>query len=128
MLQEGESQTTVNADFTSPEAHDWDSSIKMKAFNCPSCGAELIFEETTVASSCPYCGNTTVIASQFKGGRMPEYVIPFKIDKKGAIAGLKNYYKGKRFLPNVFSASLIAIADPSTYAHLASSKQICCVD
>lgn len=101
---EGESQTTVNADFASPEAHDWDSSIKMKAFNCPSCGAELIFEETTVASSCPYCGNTTVIASQFKGGRMPEYVIPFKIDKKGAIAGLKNYYKGKRFLPNVFSA------------------------
>ena len=101
---EVESQTTVNADFSSPDAHDWDSSIKMKAFNCPSCGAELIFEETTVASSCPYCGNTTVIASQFKGGRMPDYVIPFKIDKKGAIQGLKNYYKGKRFLPNVFSS------------------------
>ena len=26
---EGESQTTVNADFASPEAHDWDSSIKI---------------------------------------------------------------------------------------------------
>ena len=97
-------QSTIEGEFKEPEMKDWDSSLGMKSFNCPSCGAELICEPTTVASSCPYCGNPTIIASQFKGGKMPDYVIPFKIDKKGAIAGLKNYYKGKRFLPNVFSA------------------------
>lgn len=97
-------ESSVQSDFTSPQVNEWDSSTVMKSYNCPSCGAELICEETTVATSCPYCGNPTVIASQFKGGQMPEYVIPFKIDKKGAIQGLKNYYKGKIFLPNVFSA------------------------
>lgn len=101
---EEEVQSSVTGEFTAPETKDWDSSIGMKSFNCPSCGAELICEPTTVASSCPYCGNPTIIASQFKGGKMPDFVIPFKIDKKGAIAGLKNYYKGKKFLPNVFSA------------------------
>ncbi|MBR3952581.1 MAG: hypothetical protein IKJ82_03070, partial [Oscillospiraceae bacterium] len=33
----------------------------MKTYSCPSCGAELICDATTAATSCPYCGNPTVI-------------------------------------------------------------------
>ena len=29
----------------------------MKSYSCPSCGAELICDATTAATSCPYCGN-----------------------------------------------------------------------
>ena len=37
---------------------DWgEDAAKMRAYNCPSCGAELICEETTAATACPYCGN-----------------------------------------------------------------------
>ena len=39
----------------------------MKVYNCPSCGAELICDSTTAATSCPYCGNPTVIPGQFSG-------------------------------------------------------------
>ena len=83
----------------------WDAAeaAGMKAYNCPSCGAELICDATTAATSCPYCGNPTVVPGQFTGGLKPELVIPFKLDKEAAVAALKQYYKGKKFLPRAFS-------------------------
>ncbi len=76
----------------------------MKAYNCPSCGAELICDETTAATSCPYCGNPTVVPGQFAGGLKPDYIIPFKLDKKAAVQALKKHYKGKKLLPKAFTA------------------------
>ena len=75
----------------------------LRAYNCPSCGAELICDETTAATSCPYCGNPTVVPGQLTGSLKPDYVIPFKLEKKDAVAALKKYYKGKRFLPKAFT-------------------------
>ena len=83
----------------------WDSqeTAGMKSYNCPSCGAELICDATTAATSCPYCGNPTIVPGQFTGGLKPELVIPFKLDKKAAVDALKKYYRGKKFLPKTFS-------------------------
>ena len=39
---------------------------------------------------------------QFSGALKPDYVIPFKLDKKAAKQALQNHYKGKKFLPKVF--------------------------
>ena len=75
----------------------------MRAYNCPSCGAELICDETTAATSCPYCGNPAVVPSQFHGQQKPDYIIPFKLNKEAAIAALKNFYKGKKLLPRAFT-------------------------
>ena len=75
----------------------------MKAYSCPSCGAEIVCDATTAATSCVYCGNPTVVPGQFSGGLKPDYVIPFKLDKEAAVAALKNYYKGKKLLPKAFS-------------------------
>ena len=74
----------------------------MKTYSCPSCGAELICDATTAATSCPYCGNPTVIPGQFTGGLKPDLVIPFKLNKERAVKALENYYKGKVFLPKAF--------------------------
>ena len=76
----------------------------MRGYLCPSCAAEIICDETTVATACPYCGNPTVVPGQFAGGLKPDYVIPFKLDKNAALAALKVYYKGKKFLPKSFAA------------------------
>ena len=75
----------------------------LKVYSCPSCGAELFCDETTAAASCPYCGNPTVVPSQFHGQKKPDYVLPFKLDKAAAIAALKNYYRGKKLLPRAFT-------------------------
>ena len=72
-------------------------------YSCPSCGAQLFCDETTAATSCPYCGNNQVLHTQFKGGKMPQKIIPFKLEKQAAVNALKNHYKGKKLLPNVFS-------------------------
>lgn len=74
----------------------------MRVYNCPSCCAELICEETTAATSCPYCGNPTVVPGKFSGMLKPDYVIPFKLKKEDAIAALKKHYEGRPFLPAVF--------------------------
>ena len=94
---------------TSASASAQDSSgwgkdaAKMRAYNCTSCGAELICDETTAATSCPYCGNNTIIPGTFAGTQRPEWVIPFKSEKKDAVNALKSYYKGKVLLPGSFS-------------------------
>ena len=88
---------------TSDINDDWGKDAAgMKSYNCPSCGAELICDETTAATSCPYCGNPTVVPGQFSGVLKPDYVIPFKLDKKAAKAGLMRHLRGKRLLPKVF--------------------------
>lgn len=76
----------------------------MKAYNCPSCGAQLICDATTAATSCPYCGNPTVVPGQFAGTLKPDFVIPFKVSREDAIQRLKQHYKGKVFLPKSFSS------------------------
>lgn len=74
----------------------------MRVYGCPSCRAELMCDETTAATSCPYCGNPTVIPGQLGGSLRPEFVLPFRLEKRAAEQALKKYYKGKKFLPNAF--------------------------
>ena len=89
---------------SAPKDDEADWAAGLRAYNCPSCGAELFCEETTAATSCPYCGNPTVVPSQFHGLLRPDYVLPFKLDKAAAMEALTRYYKGKRLLPKAFSA------------------------
>ena len=89
---------------TSSLSSDWGADANgMKAYNCPSCGAELICDASTAATSCPYCGNPTVVPGQFSGALKPDFVLPFKLSKEDAVAALKNHYKGKPLLPKAFT-------------------------
>ena len=82
---------------------DWGADANgMRTYNCPSCCAELICDETTAVTACPYCGNPSVVPGQLSGVLKPDFVIPFKVTKEKAIAALKEHYKGRPFLPNAF--------------------------
>lgn len=74
----------------------------MRVYTCNSCGGEIVAEDTTSATECPFCGNPVVMTGQVTGSLKPDIVIPFKVDKKSAIAALQNHYKGKVLLPKVF--------------------------
>ncbi len=74
----------------------------IRAYVCNSCGGEVIGDDQTAATTCPYCGNPVVMMEQFSGSLKPDLVIPFQLDKKAAIAALKKHYEGKRLLPKVF--------------------------
>lgn len=87
-----------------PEETGWgDDGDNLQMYQCPTCGAELICEKTTAATSCPYCGNPTVVPGQLSGGRKPEFVLPFKIGRDEVVKALHKHY-GKRnfYLPKPF--------------------------
>lgn len=75
----------------------------LRVYTCQSCGGEIVGDETTAATSCPFCGNPVVMMGQFSGALKPDYVIPFKLDKKAALEALKQHYGGKRLLPKIFT-------------------------
>lgn len=75
---------------------------RMRSYVCRSCGGEIACDENTAATSCPFCGNPVVMMGQFSGALKPDYVVPFKVDKKTAKAALKEHYEGKRLLPKAF--------------------------
>lgn len=74
----------------------------MRVYTCSSCGGEIVGDENTGATECPFCGNPVVMTGQFSGSLRPDLVIPFKLDKKAAIEALKKHYFGKKLLPKVF--------------------------
>ena len=74
----------------------------LRSYVCKSCGGEIVGDANTAATSCPFCGNPVVMMGQLSGSLKPDYVIPFKLDKKAAKAALQKHYSGKRLLPKVF--------------------------
>jgi len=95
------------------EKVDWSSESSVRAWeaselndltmgSCPSCGAELVGDKNTVAMVCPWCGNAQIVSRRLTGLLKPNYVIPFKLEKKAATEALKNFYQGKRLLPDSF--------------------------
>lgn len=74
----------------------------MKVYVCNSCGGEIVADENTGASECPYCGNPIVMKGNFEGDLKPDYIIPFKISKDQAKEAYLNHLKGKKLLPKIF--------------------------
>lgn len=74
----------------------------LRTYICQSCGGEIVTDETTAATSCPYCDNAVVMAGQVSGTLRPDCIVPFKLDKKAAEAALKKHLSGKILLPKVF--------------------------
>lgn len=94
-----------------PENMEWDVHDKTAAeaeleglnvYHCDSCGAEIIADENTSATICPFCESPVILKGRLSGVLKPDYVIPFKYDKEATKDALKNFLKTKLFLPNVF--------------------------
>ena len=75
---------------------------QLRTYSCPSCGGEVLGDETIAATSCPYCDNSVIIPAQFSGDLKPDIVLPFKLDKEAAKTALKRHMEGKRFVPKIF--------------------------
>lgn len=75
----------------------------LRAYHCPSCGAELLCDANTAATTCVYCGNPSIVPGRLSGSLKPDLVIPFQLTKKNAEDRLKKFTKGKPLLPKAFS-------------------------
>lgn len=96
--------SVVDTEWKSMGTGQWqdEETAGMRVYSCASCGGEIIADETTGASVCPFCGNRVVMKGQFSGDLRPDCIIPFKLDKKAAKQAYQKHISGKKFLPKVF--------------------------
>ncbi len=74
-------------------------------FTCPSCGGQLLTDDHTAATFCPYCDNPTILPGRLSGGIRPDAVIPFQTSKDDAKKAFLELCKGKPLLPKDFTAA-----------------------
>lgn len=97
--QEEEAQETAREtpDQKAPEEDD-----RMMVYSCPSCGAEIVADETTASSFCYYCHNPVVLSGRLSGEYRPDFVLPFVMDKGRAETVFKEWIGRKRYVPRDF--------------------------
>lgn len=74
----------------------------LNVYHCESCGGEIVADENTSATTCPYCEAPVLLKGRLTGALKPDYVIPFIHDKEACKTALSNFLKKKLFLPKVF--------------------------
>ncbi len=75
----------------------------LQAFQCPSCGGEILSDVTTAATFCPYCDNPTILPARLSGSIRPDGLIPFQKTNEDAKAAFLSLCKGKPLLPKEFT-------------------------
>ncbi len=104
--QDLKTETADRMEWEENPAGEWEAgeADNLRVYSCHSCGGEVVTDETTAATHCPFCGNPIVMTGQLAGDLRPDCVIPFKLDKEAAKRALTNHMKGKRLLPKVFAS------------------------
>lgn len=76
----------------------------LQSFICPACGGEILSDENTAATFCPFCENPAILMKRVSGGLKPDAVIPFQKGKEDAKAAFLQLCKGKPLLPKGFTS------------------------
>ena len=66
---------------------------------CDSCGAVLITDKNTSATTCSFCGSPALISRRLSKQFRPDYIIPFKITKEEAQEKFAEFARSKKYVP-----------------------------
>lgn len=80
----------------------WSEEDNATLFHCTSCGGEIICENETAATFCPYCDNPALVSSRLEGVFKPDVVLPFSVAREDAAKILTRFCKRKPLLPSSF--------------------------
>lgn len=96
-----------------PQSFDWEPVAEntwsdeeqqaIQGFQCPSCGGEIVTDQTTAATFCPFCGNPTIMPGRVSDSLKPDAVLPFQTSKEDAKNAFLKLCKGKPLLPKFFT-------------------------
>ncbi|WP_147535759.1 hypothetical protein [Bacillus marasmi] len=100
-----QSVTEASASSNTLQEQDQEFHEKAMGYSCESCGAEIVTDETTVATFCYYCHNPTIIPRRLEGEYRPEKVIPFKFNRDKATEIFKAWCKKKPLLSKKFTST-----------------------
>ena len=88
-------------DFSEAEnkaSRDW--GMEKRIIICESCGAETVYDASTVSGECPYCGSNQVMESGDESTMAPGGVCPFQIPEEDAKGRFSAWIKKKLFCPS----------------------------
>ena len=80
-----------------------DEQEAIQGFQCPSCGGQIISDQNTAATFCPYCSNPTILPERLSDTVRPDAVLPFQTTKEDAKNAFLKLCKGKVLLPRFFT-------------------------
>lgn len=83
-----------------------DGTVNAVTYQCPSCAAEVVADQSVVSTECPYCGNVMLVSGTAQQEDIPDYVLPFSIERRDAEARMRQHFDHKWYLPKAFHASL----------------------
>ena len=92
---------SIEHDYTSDNEISGDDR-KRHEIVCDSCGATMIADENTMSTMCPFCGSPALITRRMTREFKPDYIVPFKIDRKTAEINMRNWLKTRKMTPRGF--------------------------
>lgn len=117
-----EREAQYEQDKQAPEAAPDGSQV---VYRCPSCGSEIMTDETTVATHCYYCHSPVVLQGKLTSDMRPDSVLPFTIDKEKAVRSFMQWVKSKRFVPKgFFSQPEIETMSGVYYPHFVTECEV----
>ncbi len=73
-----------------------------REYHCDNCGAVLVTESNTAATTCGFCHSPMILSDRLSGNYAPAQAIPFKMDMKTAHEKFKKWCKSGIITPNNF--------------------------
>ena len=68
---------------------------------CSGCGAEVVINtKETMNARCHWCRSILSVNSQIENGAVPDYVLPFKLEKQDAQKNIEEFVKKRQFFAN----------------------------
>ena len=117
-------QYAAEAEQEKPETVPTESGEQV-IYNCPSCGSQIMTDETTVATQCYYCHNPVVLQGKLTNDMKPDSVLPFSISKEKAVETFLTWVKKKRFVPKgYFNEAEIKTMQGVYYPHFVSDLTV----
>ena len=103
-MEQASAEQPIEWDFSRDGAWADDEAAHLRSYSCPSCGAEIVVDDTTAATECVYCGNASIMPGAVRGDFRPDAVIPFKKSREDAENAYRQLIKGKKLLPRAFAS------------------------
>ena len=92
------------SDTSQSENDSLSSETEAVIYTCPSCGAEIVTDATTAATTCFYCHNPVILKGRLEGKYLPNHIVPFEIGKDDAQQKFIKWISSKKFVPKDFSS------------------------
>lgn len=96
------------------EEHDYESAVEHASpqrevvdrveVSCESCGAHSQMPQNVTGGACPFCGTPIVAQSKSVKLLKPQAVLPFAVDRKGAMSAYEKWLGSLWFAPNDLKA------------------------